>query len=206
MPRSPIARPLNTLVTMNATPWTVPTRPFALACRSSGTRSVTVVDSAMFRMCSTTEPNRMMPENAQNHGPPRSRSADSGCSRYSTPAITNDPSVRRLEKIITWSLRWRSTMVPNSIAKNAMSSMYAPPMMPVASTDRVSRYTQKVSANQRKLVVTFAIAVLTSTCTKVRMPPGGGVTPRPAVSGATSAGDDAGAAAPSVPSSPLVTR
>jgi hypothetical protein len=33
-----------------------------------------------------------------------------------------------------------------------------------------------VSANQRKLVVTFAIMVFASTCTNVRMPPGGGVT------------------------------
>ena len=57
-----------------------------------------------------------------------------------------------------------------------MSSMYAPPMMPVASTERVSRYTQNVSANQRKLVVTFAIIVFTSTWTNMRMPPGGGVT------------------------------
>ena len=36
-------------------------------------------------------------------------------------------------------------------------------MMPVASTDRVSRYTQNVSANQRNDVVTLATAVLTST-------------------------------------------
>ena len=90
MPSRPIARPLNTLVTMNATPCTVPTRPFAFACRSTGTSSVTVVDSAMLRMFSTTAPNRMMPENSQNHGPPRSSSADSGCSRYSTPAMRND--------------------------------------------------------------------------------------------------------------------
>ena len=55
--------------------------------------------------------------------------------------------------------------------------------MPVASTERVSRYTQNVSANQRKLVVTFAIIVLTSTCTKVRMPPGGGVTGAAPVAG-----------------------
>ena len=46
-------------------------------------------------------------------------------------------------------------------------------MMPVASTDRVSRYTQNVSANHRKLVVTFATAVLTSTPRNVRMPPAG---------------------------------
>src|SRR5690242_4553561 len=42
--------------------------------------------------------------------------------------------------------------------------------MPVASTDRVSRYTQNVSANQRNDVVTLATAVLTSTWTKVRAP------------------------------------
>ena len=47
-------------------------------------------------------------------------------------------------------------------------------MTPVASTDSVSMYTQKVSANQRKLVVTLAIIVLASTWTNVRMPPGGG--------------------------------
>ena len=47
-------------------------------------------------------------------------------------------------------------------------------MMPVASTDCVSRYTQKVRANHRKLVVTFASAVFTSTWMNVRMPPGGG--------------------------------
>ncbi len=77
----------------------------------------------------------------------------------------------RLENTITACLRWRSTIVPKTIEKIATSSMYAPPMMPVASTDRVSRYTQKVSANHRKLVVTFASAVLTSTWMKVRMPP-----------------------------------
>ncbi|KJL29859.1 hypothetical protein RS83_01430 [Microbacterium oxydans] len=39
-------------------------------------------------------------------------------------------------------------------------------MIPVASTDWVSMYTQNVSANQRKLVVTLAINVLTSTFAK----------------------------------------
>ncbi len=62
-------------------------------------------------------------------------------------------------------LRLRSTIVPNIIEKNATNSMYAPPMMPVASTDCVSMYTQKVSANQRKLVVTFAMSVFTRTFT-----------------------------------------
>ena len=81
MPRKPIASPLNTLVTTKAMPCTVPTMPFAFACRSTGTRRVTVVDSAMLRMFSITPPNRMMPENSQNHGPLMSSSADSGCAR-----------------------------------------------------------------------------------------------------------------------------
>src|SRR5688572_17836391 len=90
--------------------------------------------------------------------------------------MRNETSVTTLESTITRCLRWRSTMVPNTIEKTATSSMYAPPMMPVARMDWVSMYTQNVSANHRKLVVMFAIAVLTSTCTKVRMPWGGGCT------------------------------
>ena len=35
-----------------------------------------------------------------------------------------------------------------------------PPMIAVASTERVSRYTQKVSANHKKLLVTLATSVL----------------------------------------------
>ena len=66
--------------------------------------------------------------------------------------------------------------MPKTIEKIATNSMYAPPMIPVASTDCVSMYTQKVSANHRKLVVMFASAVLTSTWMNVRMPPGGGTT------------------------------
>ena len=80
---------------------------------------------------------------------------------------------------MTRCLRWRSTIVPNTIEKSATNSMYAPPMMPVASTDCVSMYTQNVSANHRKLVVMFASAVLTSTWMKVRMPFGGGSTAWP---------------------------
>ena len=45
---------------MNASPCTVPTMPFAFACRSTGTSSVTVVDSAMLRMFSTSVPKKML--------------------------------------------------------------------------------------------------------------------------------------------------
>ena len=56
----------------------------------------------------------------------------------------------------------RSIQVPNGTPMAATSSMKAPPMIAVASTERVSRYTQKVSANHRKLVVTLAMNVFTS--------------------------------------------
>ncbi|MNR59557.1 hypothetical protein D3C85_1808350 [compost metagenome] len=59
-------------------------------------------------------------------------------------------------------LLW-STIVSNTIVKIATSSMYEPPIIPVANTDFVSRYTQNVSANHKKLVVTFAISVLIKT-------------------------------------------
>lgn len=123
--------------------------PFAFACRSGGTSSVTVVDSAMLRRFSTTDPSRMTPANIQNHGPPMSARADSGCARYSPPATRNAARVAIAETTITRCLRCRSTTEPNSIENRATSSMYVPPTIPVASTERVSRYTQKVSANQR---------------------------------------------------------
>ena len=69
MPTKPMARPLKTLVTMKPIPWTVPTRPLALARSSAGTSRVTVVDRAMLRMLSTTAPARMTRTNAQKTGP-----------------------------------------------------------------------------------------------------------------------------------------
>ena len=81
MPSSPTDSPENTLVTMNATPCTVPTSPFARSRRSAGTSRVTVVDRAMFRRFSTTPPTRITPANSQNHGPPQSTRTSSGNSR-----------------------------------------------------------------------------------------------------------------------------
>ena len=63
---------------------------------------------------------------------------------------------------ITCRLRVRSTQVPNGTPTTATSSMYAPPMNEVTSTERVSRNTQKTSANHRKPVVTFARNVFSS--------------------------------------------
>ena len=85
MPSRPTLRPLKTLVIMNAMPWTVPTRPLALSRPSSGTSRVTVVDSAMLRMLSTTLPARMTAVKSQNHGLSQSESRPSPRSSHSTP-------------------------------------------------------------------------------------------------------------------------
>ncbi len=54
-----------------------------------------------------------------------------------------------MDTTITRFLRVRSTQLPNGTPITDTSSMNDPPMIAVASTDRVSRYTQKVSANHR---------------------------------------------------------
>src|SRR5688572_8186815 len=51
-------------------------------------------------------------------------------------------------------LRWRSTNVPNTMPRNADEALNAPPIIAVVTTERVSRYTQNVTANQRNVLVT----------------------------------------------------
>ena len=65
-------------------------------------------------------------------------------------------------------LRWRSTKVPNNGPSTAEEMLNAPPITPVATTERVSRYTQKVRANHRKVLVTPVMSVLTSSCRNTR--------------------------------------
>jgi hypothetical protein len=48
--------------------------------------------------------------------------------------------------------------------------MYAPPITDEAITERVSRYTQNVRANHRKLLVTLAMSVLATSWWNVLMP------------------------------------
>ena len=59
MPKFPITRPLNTEVTANEMPVTVPTIPLARSRPSSGTRRVTQVDMAMLRIIPATQPARV---------------------------------------------------------------------------------------------------------------------------------------------------
>ena len=122
IPRKPMARPESTLVTTKARPCTVPTSPFAFACRSTGTSRVTVVDSAMLRRFSTTAPAKIMLAKIQNSGPPRSSIADSGCVKKSRAAARNATRVTSAEKTMTRCLRCRSTTVPNTMPKTASSS------------------------------------------------------------------------------------
>ena len=69
--------------------------------------------------------------------------------------------------IIETHLRWRSTNVPNMIPNSAEKMANAPPITDVASTDRVWRYTQNVTANHRKLVITPLMRALTRSRWKV---------------------------------------
>ncbi|WP_166983221.1 hypothetical protein [Paramicrobacterium fandaimingii] len=87
-------------------------------------------------------------------------------------AITEQPSPRRpsgTRKHHDRVLAIAVEKVPNIMLHPATSSMNAQPMIPVASIECVSRYTQYVSANHRKLVVMFAAPVFTSTWRKVIM-------------------------------------
>ena len=53
----------------------------------------------------------------------------------------------------------------------AMATRNIPAITPVANTERVSRYTQKVTANQTVKLTTDTTRVLTSRCRNVRCGP-----------------------------------
>ena len=127
----------------------MPTRPFTLSRSASSISRVTQVDSAMLRADSTTAPTSTMPTNSANCQPPMRSSSARGVTRYRLTASAKAAVVTNWATTITRFLRVRSTQVPNGTPTTAMSSMYEPPMKAVASTERVSRYTQKVSANHR---------------------------------------------------------
>jgi hypothetical protein len=57
--------------------------------------------------------------------------------------------------------------LPNNGLKTADEMLNAPPITPVATTERVSRYTQNVRANHRKVLVTPVTRVLASSCRNV---------------------------------------
>jgi hypothetical protein len=88
MPSSPTDSPESREVMMNISPCTMPTSPLALALRSGSMRMVTVVDSAMLRMFSTTAPTRMISVKIQNQGWARSRIRAAGVRRNMTPDST----------------------------------------------------------------------------------------------------------------------
>ena len=75
---------------------------------------------------------------------------------------------------MTLRLRVRSIHEPNGTPKIAKPSMYAPPRMAVIMTLRVSRNIQNTTHCHRKLVVRFAMNVLTRTCVKLRCASGAG--------------------------------
>ena len=62
-----------------------------------------------------------------------------GVTRYTTKARAKATAVNTVADTITVFLWVRSTQLPNGTPATAMNSMNAPPMMDVASTERVSR-------------------------------------------------------------------
>ena len=163
-----MTRPLNTEVMANDTPVTVPTMPLALSRRSSGTSSVTQVDRAM---------PRMLPGHRAEQREARRAARTTGCgSRSSVVGVDGDEDARWparssdgeivVASTIAACLRWRSTKVPKTGPRNADERLNAPPITPVATTERVSRYTQNVSANHRNELVTPLTSVLTSRARK----------------------------------------
>ena len=88
MPSWPMTRPLNTDVTANDTPVTVPTMPLARSRRSSGTSSVTHVDMAMLRIIPATDPASVAPTRIQNQG---ASSWSSSSASTSTNTIAASP-------------------------------------------------------------------------------------------------------------------
>ena len=79
-------------------------------------------------------------ERPEREGWPRSRSAESGATDVTPTRRARRPrAMIALESSIDVRRRCRSTNVPKNIADTATRSMYPPPMIAVARTDRVSR-------------------------------------------------------------------
>jgi hypothetical protein len=123
IPSWPTPSPLKTEVIANATPFAVPTIPLARSWRSSGTSSVTVVESATARRFPTTAPTRMRPTSTQKAGFPSSRKEGSGVIAKNAAASAKATSVAPLETSIDVRRKCRSTNVPKNIPEMATNSM-----------------------------------------------------------------------------------
>ncbi len=124
---------------MKAMPWTAPTAPLARSRSPAGTRRVTVVESAMLRMFSTTLPTRITLANTQNAraAPVDERARGEGEEEHAGDEVGREGHGRGQHHDGFFLLR--STIAPNIVPKTAMSSMNEPPMIAVAMTERVSR-------------------------------------------------------------------
>ena len=102
--------PLNTDVTANDTPVTVPTMPLARSRRSSGTSSVTHVDMAMLRIIPATDPASVAATRIQNHGPSSSQQVVR-CrrARYTIAASPKQSADSEVASTMAVCLRWWST-------------------------------------------------------------------------------------------------
>jgi hypothetical protein len=138
MPRVPTTRPLNTEVIANDTPVTVPTSPLARSRRSSGTRSVTQVESTMLRIEPATDPIRVSATSTHNHTPRRRSRSGAGTATNTSVARAKHAADAPVASTIAACLRLRSTNVPNAGPMKADERLKAAPITPVTITDRVS--------------------------------------------------------------------
>ena len=131
--------PLNTEVIAKDTPVTVPTSPLALSRRSARTSRVTQVDRATPRIEPATDPPRVSATNSQSHGLVSRRSEPASTATKMAVAATKHAADAAVARAMASCLRWWSTKVPNHGPITAIEMLKAPPMIPVTTTDRVSR-------------------------------------------------------------------
>jgi hypothetical protein len=162
MPGPPMTRPLNTDVMAKETPVTVPTMPLARSRRSSGTSSVTQVDSTIPRSCPATEPRSVAAVSTQNQGLLSRRRSSLSIATNTVAARVKLAAETAVIPTSAVCLRCRSAKVPTKGPSTAEAMLKAPPMTPVATTERVSRYTQNVRANHRNELFTPLARVFTS--------------------------------------------
>ena len=116
IPSRPTARPLNTEVIANATPFAVPTSPFARSRPSSGTRRVTVVERATDRRLPAIAPPSTSAMNAQKRAGRDPAAPNPARRRRPARRARRPTSEIALESSIDVRRRCRSTKVPKNIA------------------------------------------------------------------------------------------
>jgi len=162
-PRKPITRPLRVDATRKATPLALPTRPFALSLCSSGIKTVTSVKSAIPRKFPAMAPASASTMNTQRMTLEASVKLTGGVETKMMQATAYKKKEIRLESVIAVFFLYRSTRDPRRYPEMATVTRNTPAITDVATTDLVSRYTQKVTANQTNVLIVEATSEFAKT-------------------------------------------